>query len=140
MNRKIYEHIANIAYQINKSSSEYWKDIWEQDLEHLERNYLPSGSGFDAGCSINLVETKVNRLVIDFDYHHMDQNGYYNGWSHNQLILTASLVWDFDIRIVNRKGGHRIQSYDRDYFIDVFNYALNQELDITELFNKSRNN
>ena len=136
MNRKVYSHLANISYQINKSSNEYWKDIWSDVLEHIEKNHLPSGSGFDSGCSVNLVESKVNRLVIDFDYHHMDENGYYDGWSHNQIIVTPSLVWEFDIKVVNKKGGRRIESYDRDYFVETFNYILGDDLDITDLLEK----
>ena len=72
-------------------------DLPEQCLRHedlirtdLDKS-LPGGSGFDNGSAFNFHESRVDRLIFDTAYHHMNENGYYIGWTYHQVIVTPSL-------------------------------------------------
>ena len=63
------------------------------------RSFLPHGSGFDTGFTIDDSESNENRLVLEFDFHHMDEHGFYVGWTSHKVIVTPSLVSGFDFEI-----------------------------------------
>jgi hypothetical protein len=136
MNRKVYAHIANLFHSATTATNPYWAKAWKHILIEVIQEHLPSGSGFDNGCSLNFEESKTNKLVINCDYHHMDENGYYDGWSYNKIVITPDLRWEFNMKLVNMKGGKKLKDYDREYFIDTLNHHLNQEVDIYEIVNK----
>jgi hypothetical protein len=136
MNRKVYSHIANLFNSATTTTNEYWKDAWHQILIEVIDTYLPRGSGFDSGCYLDFEKSSTNKLVINCDYHHMTEHGYYDEWSYNKIVITPDLRWEFNMKLVNMKGGKRLKDYDREYFIDTLNYHLNQEVDIYEIVNK----
>lgn len=63
-------------------------------LETLMRK-MPSGSGIDSGTKLLLEESNKAKLVFQVDYHHVDQNGCYCGWSTRKVVITPSLIDDF---------------------------------------------
>ena len=80
------------------------------------KEWLPSGSGFDAGTEI-VLSTRTE-LVLSVDFHHMDEHGFYDGWTSHRVTLTP----EFDgIRVV-------VTGEDRDdihaYIGDHFHYVL----------------
>lgn len=91
-------------------------------LERIEQ-ILPSGSGIDAGCRIDIDNSNEKRIVITFGYHFMNDAGYYDGWEDYKLILTPSLTNDFDIRIT---GKNRREI--KDYLYELFDYELRQQI------------
>lgn len=79
----------------------------DSELRKLCREYLPSGSGFDAGTS--LVEEACftgnkgfpSRLVFSTSFHHLNEHGSYDGWSEHKVIVTPD--WEgFDLRVTDR--------------------------------------
>lgn len=84
-----------------RTDSELIENLEKNDdhLEILAKNFLPSGSGFDAGCRI--LEVSKNRIKIQCDFHHMDENGFYCGWSEHIATITPSFD-GFDIRLSGR--------------------------------------
>lgn len=114
---KVINAIANAIANIDKD--------WAQDLLYiLEREYLPSGSGIDHGCQVLVDKSNPNRIVIQVDFHHMNDVGYYDGWTSHKAIITPSLQFGFDIRITgkDRRG-------IKDYLADVISNALEQDFD-----------
>ena len=97
----------------------------EEFLEQLN-GCLPSGSGIDVGSSINVDESNNKKIVIDTAYHHMNENGMYDGWSDHKIIITPSFISGFDIRVTGRnmKG-------IKEYLIDLFHYVLSKEVIVT---------
>lgn len=79
---------------------------------------LPNGSGFDAGCKILFPESTPQKIVIQADFHHMDEHGFYDGWTEHKVIVTPCLQWGFKIRVTgrNRNG---IKEYISDLFHDI---------------------
>jgi hypothetical protein len=56
---------------------------------------LPSGSGIDNGCHLPDHDYEGSEhdpacLMIRFGYHHMDQNGFYCGWSDYRCTIRAT--------------------------------------------------
>ncbi len=69
-------------------------------IEGVGREYLLSGSGFDAGVTVSLDQSSRERIVLLASYHHMDQEGYYCGWSSFKVIvLPAFLLPGFRVEI-----------------------------------------
>lgn len=114
---KVFQAIASAISAL----PHYWA---EERLDLIEREYLPSGSGIDAGCMILVEESHKDRIVIQADFHHMNEVGYYDGWTSHKVIITPSLIYGFDIRITGRdKNGIK------DYLAELFCQVLDQEFD-----------
>lgn len=104
---KVYERIANLLIAIDNCENHgnwEWKARHESVLDSIIRNG-PSGSGFDNGTKL-ADESTSERLVLVTAFHHMDEHGYYCGWTEHSVIVKASLA--FGIRVIvtgrNRRG------------------------------------
>jgi hypothetical protein len=98
--------------------------------ERVCRNFLPSGSGIDSGCTIDSISD--DRIVIHSSYHKMNDNGYYCGWVDFQVIVTADLE-GINIRVRGRNGG-RLDDSLREYLWQVFDHELNREIESQGLY------
>lgn len=91
------------------------------------------GDGLDAaGVSAMLDDclaskpSTPNRIVIDTAFHHMNDGGYYDGWSEHSVIITPSLVWGYEIRVTGRN-----RNDIKDYIAETFQHALSRALVVT---------
>lgn len=100
---------------------EEWFDRWSNLIEQIEQNHLPSGSGFDCGTKVDIEKSNVGKIVLVTSYHHMNQNGMYDGWTEHTITVKPSFT-GFDMKISGR---------DRDglkeYMHEVFYSALSAE-------------
>jgi len=110
------------------SGNEDWFDNHSLLIEHIQQNYLPSGSGIDSGCTINVEKYQI--LEIKSSYHTMDENGCYGRWTDFTVKVKPSLIFDFDISIIGNFGKHQMV---KDYLYDVFNDALAQPISRDEI-------
>lgn len=123
---RLYAKIANILVAIQNCED---RGNWEGKKLNIEQLYclledlLPSGSGFDNGSTIVLDESNENKLVFETDFHHMNETGYYDGWTNHRVIVKPSLAFGFDLRITGRD-----RNGIKDYIADVFHNILNQEV------------
>ena len=117
MKMKVYQAIASAISALPRE----WA---EERLALIEREYLPSGSGIDAGCKILVEESHKDRIVIQTEFHHMNEVGYYDGWTHHKIIVTPSLIYGFDLRITGRD-----RNGIKEYLGQLFDHALSQEFD-----------
>lgn len=79
---------------------------------------LPYGSGLDAGVHIDMERSKPDKIVFNTEFHHLNENGYYDGWSTHSLIITPRFGgYDLKITGKNRNG---IKEYLYDTFYSVF--------------------
>jgi hypothetical protein len=85
----------------------------------LER--LPHGSGFDNGVSLSS-ESEPEKLIFDFEFHHMDEYGFYTGWTSHRLVVTPSLEWGFTLELSG--GGDDFNDYISDLFYEVLDENL----------------
>lgn len=123
---KIYKKIAMVfsAYLncANSDTHSEWEDKHAEKIESICKNELPSGSGFDSGTVFNFDKSRKNRLVFQIDFHHMDDNGFYCGWSEHEAIVTPDLAFGFDLRITGRD-----RRFIKEYIADTLHYHLTRE-------------
>jgi len=86
----------------------------ESRLDKLEAE-LPHGSGIDCGCKIDREKSGKNKVIITTSYHHMNDDGYYDGWTDHKIIFTPCLSDGPDMRITGRD-----KRQIKDYLNDVF--------------------
>ena len=124
--RKRYQIIASaVQARINckERSNQEWFDRWTKTIEE-ETAELPSGSGIDSAPKFDFDASTPEKLVFNFGYHHMNDGGYYDGWTDHSLIVTPSLQFGFHLRIT---GKDRKQI--KDYLYEIFQYALSEEVE-----------
>jgi len=94
------------------------RDRWQDKLDAIMKT-APSGSGFDNGTKLESISDK--RIVFTTSFHHMNEHGYYDGWTDHQVIVTADLRADFDIRVTGRN-----KRQIKEYIADTFNQWLGE--------------
>jgi len=67
----------------------------------------------------------------------MDENGYYDGWTEHQAIITPSLSWSFNLKITG-KDKRGIKEYLRDLFEQVMSEEWEESI-IPEEIQKAEN-
>ena len=107
----------------HKTVNENYKAECENRIQKLT-NLLPHGSGIDAGCEIDIPNSSQKKVVIIFSFHHMDENGYYDGWTDHKLIIKPEFS-GYDMRIT---GVNKNQI--KDYLYDTFSYYLDEIVEI----------
>jgi hypothetical protein len=97
---------------------EGFKEIHENKINEL-CYLLPHGSGIDNGVKLMIEESKPERIIFYFEFHHMDENGFYSGWTEHNLTITPSFLNDFHMKI-SGKNKNMIKDYLYDLFYEVF--------------------
>ena len=113
---KAYQQIAR---RINNN----FDKAEESMLEHF-----PSGSGFDDTAILNSKSTK-DKLIINFGYHCMNENGYYDGWLNLAVIITPSLSWGYNLKINWHGYRNKYKYLLNEYLWDTIDYALQKEIE-----------
>ncbi len=109
------------AYQTCKRTGNEWADRHEDTIEQIVKDIFPSGSGFNSGVTFNFNLSKDDRLVFDTSFHHMDENGGYNGWTEHKVLVTPSLIFGFNIRVTGKN-----QNDIKDYIAQTFHISCDQ--------------
>lgn len=121
--RTLAHHIAS-TIQARKncqaSGNAEWLDKHDDMLRWIEKNLLPSGSGIDRGTKIDDDASRFDHVVLTFSFHHMDENGYYCGWSDYKCVITPAFD-GIDCRIVGRD-----RNMIKDYLGETFGYTLSR--------------
>ena len=123
---KVYQQLARL---VDWNPTGEYLDSKNKRVEDLVKNYLPSGSGFDGDISIDEKSTD-EKIIIRVEYHHMDINGFYDGWSTFKVIITASMAYNYCMQV---KGESVVRKYFYhvgfdDFVISVFRDCLDKEM------------
>lgn len=124
--RTLVQHLSSTLQARNhcqKTGNLLWENRHNDRINSLEKNHLPSGSGIDRGVKFLDVESRSDRLVFEFGFHHMDQHGYYDGWTDHKAVVTPA----FDGINVHITGINRNQI--KDYLHELFYTAMLQKLE-----------
>lgn len=125
MKNKLYQKIASCVdarLRCIENNNTLWEEKHFSQIWMLVKAHMPSGSGVDCGTKINLDKSTGDKLYFTFEYHHMDENGMYCGWTSHKVVVTPSLIHGINIRITGK-------SDDREYFYDIFANALETMVD-----------
>jgi hypothetical protein len=118
---KTYQRIASlVCATMNKSTSEWWARH-DAELASILRDG-PSGSGIDRGTRLDEHSTP-ERLVFRFDFHHMDEDGFYCGWTEHTGVVTPSLMFGYRLHITGRD-----RNDIKEYLYEVYSHWLSSEV------------
>ncbi len=104
-----------------KSNNTEWESKHDDTLNLLTGS-LPSGSGIDHGTTIDLDRSTGECVVLTMDYHHMNDSGYYDGWTFHTIKVTPTFE-GFDLVI-----GGRDRNQIKEYLADTLHHALSQTI------------
>ena len=125
---KLYQKLAqtlDAQLRCTENKNSEWIDKHQQTLDELIAEHMPHGSGIDSGVVLT-DKSSGEYLSFTSSYHCMDENGYYDGWVDFRVIVTPSLLFDFNMKIVGKFGKYK-ESLP-DYLFDLFHYALDKEI------------
>lgn len=122
--KKLYVELARLCEAYSncvRSNNQEWLVRHTERIQSLEQ-YLPNGSGFNSGTKLDIEASGAGKLVFTTSFHHMNDNGYYDGWTTHIVTVKPSLARDFKLSISgpNRNG-------IKDYMHEVFSSCLDDE-------------
>lgn len=123
MKDSLISHIAKNC-DWHKQVNDEFMPVCKDRLYKLEQ-MLPSGSGIDSGCKIDVENSSSDKVVILFSWHHMNENGFYDGWTDHKLIVKPKLWNSFDMRITGRD-----RNYIKEHLYDLFDSALREIVEL----------
>lgn len=116
--------IASYRNMLDKDNSE-WAGKHEDRIRHFVKNYMPHGSGFDNGTKIDLDESHAEKLVFYTAFHHLNEGGFYDGWTEHTVIVTPSFSTPgFHLRISGRN-----RREIKDVIHDSFSHSLSKNVE-----------
>lgn len=123
--RYLYSELASKvdARKRCADSKNEWLDKLTESIESLVKQHMPHGSGFDSGTTIDLDASHGDKLVFHTSFHHMNDAGYYDGWTEHTVTVTPSLQHKYLIRISGRN-----RNEIKDLIHESFNVALSTDV------------
>lgn len=121
----IVDAMKNCAEMAKAHNPDHYNEMianYGEELRQLLADHMPSGSGIDNGTKLMDGATS-ERIRFYTSFHHMDENGYYDGWTDHIITLKPSLVSEFRLDISGRN-----RNDIKDYLADVFRNALETEV------------
>lgn len=130
----LYRKIASLLLQWTAC---YLKknELWQHRSAYSLRQIMmraPSGSGIDCGTKLMPFdykgdypepEYKGGALKFFVEYHHMDENGFYDGWTNHTVTVKASLIHGIDIHISGKD-----RNGIKEYLADVYSVWLSESV------------
>jgi hypothetical protein len=99
-----------------------WMAKWSEVISNVEKNHLPHGAGFDNGTTIMLDHSDECMMAFETSFHHMDDNGMYDGWTEHKVFVRSAFN-GFEIEITGDDRNDIL-----DYIAEVFECALSTKL------------
>ena len=131
--RYVYSELAQLIAAYHSCNSVFAEEThrdyamrhWER-IHEIVTEYLPSGSGFDTGTTLLTSPTSshADKLTFSVAFHHMNEVGYYDGWTEHKVIVTPSFIGGFRLRVTGRN-----RNDIKDYIAEAFHTALMSEME-----------
>lgn len=121
---KLYTKLARIIeWQKRNAGNNVPAEIAErQDCAFDEiMDSAPSGSGID--CGTKFISYKNGKLKFQADFHHMNDGGFYDGWTEHVVTVSPCLAYGYEIKISGRD-----RNQIKDYLHDVYHHWLNADV------------
>lgn len=127
MKRPLFQHLAIRLEAIENciaSGNSEWLAKHRASIEWLVKEHGISGSGFDNGTTLNIEQSTSFRLVLETSFHHMDENGSYDGWTNHTVRVRPSLSSGIELNVTGSNKGDI-----KDYIADTFYGMLRTEIE-----------
>ena len=115
---KNFEALSQIASHNKKHGC---TTLMKNKLKRL-MNDAPHGSGIDNCILFELDDSNDSKLVFNLSYHHMNEVGYYDGWTEHKITVKPSLMFTFVINISGKD-----KNDIKDYLHDILSTWLDEE-------------
>ena len=103
------------------SGNNEWRHIHGRVLKRLADNFLPHGSGIDGDTILSCDDAGWReRFFIHFNFHHMDELGFYDGWTTHMLTVKPTFTG-----IAMSVSGQNKRDI-KNYLYEIFEHALTQ--------------
>ncbi len=124
----LYQELASIVQAMQNCAAKSLQSTdWQQRHAHvadyLARNMLPSGSGFDSGSRVDVDASRPDCLVLTTEFHHMNNGGFYDGWTSHTVRVRPSLIYGITLTVSGRD-----RNAIKDYIHEAFDTALREEV------------
>lgn len=120
--KPLYQHLASALQaraNCERTGNTEWYSRHTETIETLAQ-FLPSGSGFDAGTKVDINASGPDKIVMLTSFHHMNDGGVYDGWTeHTVTIRPAFDGYNMGVSGHDRNG-------IKDYIADAFDTALHR--------------
>jgi len=99
------------------------------NIRALVNAHMPSGSGVDNGTSIDLEKSTTSKLVFHTSFHHMNERGFYDGWTDHTITVRPSLEFGLILKV---SGSNRndINSYLGDLFYECLTIDIDARVPV----------
>jgi hypothetical protein len=106
-----------------RNNNRDWFNKHTDAIKSMVKRYMPSGSGFDVGTSIDLDASNGEKLVFSTSFHHHAEHGY-DGWTEHTVTVTASLLLGIEIKISGQN-----KADIKEHIHEAFYSALTEEIE-----------
>ena len=97
-----------------------WLARWQTRMARL-KDLLPSGGGIDSGTTIESIDRDA--IVLSCSFHHMNENGYYDGWTEHKIRILPCFDGGVDVRVSGRN-----RNEIRDYLGETYEYTMTRHV------------
>lgn len=108
-------------------NAEAWIERHQDSIDTIMQG-APTGSGFDCGTQLEQLSAPCStseRLVFTTAYHHMNDGGYYDGWTYHSVIVTPSLQFGYNLRVTGKD-----RNGIKEYIAECFSSFLDKEVSV----------
>ena len=120
---QVIECIAGSFDAMGRADLE-WPKRHKDRILAIVKEHMPSGSGFDSGTSFDFDKSKADKMVFNTYFHHMNDGGYYDGWTEHSVIVTPAFR-GYHLRVTGKN-----KNDIKDCIGDVFYNALSEDCEI----------
>lgn len=122
---KRYQHLSRTLAALKtceERGNGFYETVHAQTIDDI-MNSAPSGSGIDSGTTLDRTASSPRQLVFRTAYHHMNENGMYDGWTEHTVRAVADLGLGFDLKISGRD-----RNGIKEYLAETFELWLMEEV------------
>jgi hypothetical protein len=109
------------------TGNDEWSDKHTETIRDLVDKFMPSGSGWDSGTQFDWKQSTPEKLVFFGSFHHMNDAGYYDGWTEHTITVRPSLQFEITLSISGRN-----RNDIKEHLHEQFESALTQDVDWDE--------
>lgn len=129
METRLFQKLATAVDALHtcERTGNDWAAKWHERITDAVNDCLPSGSGFDNGTAIDINASHGEKLTFRTAFHHMNQHGFYDGWTSHNVIVRPSLIHGFTVHVTGRD-----RNDIKAYIAECFSSALASQFDWKE--------
>ncbi len=121
----VFQRLAQLAEQHRNcicSKNSEWQAKSFELAERITKQFLPSGSGVDRGTTFDIDASGGEKLVFTIGFHHMNDGGYYDGWTEHVVTVLPNLAHEYSVKISGRD-----RNQIKDYLRDIISESLSAD-------------